>query len=415
MSVLQATPFVPGSARGILRRGCEAVSSDSILVLTQQELGTLDSRPAGILMIDGMPFSHAMIRLLNLGIPTVLVSLDTASELEEGGEVVIDGFYGTISKPPEPGLETRLAPEPATAGEAIILNDGSRVLLHASIYSSDDAGLAVKQGAAAIGLVRTEFLVPEDGRLPDAAFYENTLRTLCDRAGPLAVTLRLPDIAPDKQVPWLESLAGMGGPLGLQGVRLYDVEPVRCVLLALLDAINKVAEDYDLKLLLPYVTSLAEFSHWRGKIEQTLQKALPVGTMAESPAAVLALAHWFQVADFVAIGCNDLMQCLFAADRDLAEVRGHLDPYSPGLFRFLKQAADDAGDNINKVQLCGLLPQLPGVLPVLLGMGFRVFSVAPVMIPYLAEITRAISLSEAQALAHHVCTAKNSEQVRGLL
>ncbi len=108
--------------------------------------------------------------------------------------------------------------------------------------------------------------------------------------------------------------------------------------------------------------------------------------MAESPAAVLAMPHWFEVADFVAIGCNDLMQCLFAADRDLAEVRRHLDPYSPELFRFLKQAAEAAGDNINKVQLCGLLPQLPGVLPVLLGMGFRVFSVAPVMIPYLAKI-----------------------------
>ena len=163
------------------------------------------------------------------------------------------------------------------------------------------------------------------------------------------------------------------------------------------------------------MTSLVEFSYWRSKIEQQLNKALPIGTMAESPAAVLALAHWFEVADFVAIGCNDLMQCLFAADRDLAEVRRHLDPYSPELFRFLKQAADAAGDNINKVQLCGLLPQLPGVLPVLLGMGFRVFSVAPVMIPYLAKIASETKLSQAKALAQHVCVAKTSEQVRGLL
>ena len=415
MIVLQVTPFVPGSARGILRRGCEGVSSDSILILTQQELGTFDSRPAGILVMDGAPLSHAIIRLLTLGIPTVLISSDTASDLEEGKEVVIDGFRGTIIKLPESDLQTTHAPEPPPAGEAFVLNDGSQFLLRASIYNIDDADLAVKQGAAAIGLVRTEFLVPEEGRLPDAAFYESTLRKLCDSARPLAVTLRLPDIAPDKQVPWLEPLAGMSGPLGMQGVRLYDEEPVRSVLLALLDAINKVAEDYELKLLLPYVTSLAEFSYWRSRIEQQLNKALPIGTMAESPAAVLALAHWFEVADFVAIGCNDLMQCLFAADRDLAEVRRHLDPYSPELFRFLKQAADAAGDNINKLQLCGLLPQLPGVLPVLLGMGFRVFSVAPVMIPYLAKIASETKLSQAKALAQHVCTAKNSEQVRGLL
>ena len=109
------------------------------------------------------------------------------------------------------------------------------------------------------------------------------------------------------------------------------------------------------------------------------------------------------------------MQCLFAADRDLAEVRRQLDPYSPELFRFLKQAADAAGDNMYKVQLCGLLPQMPGVLPVLLGMGFRVFSVAPVMIPYLAKIASETNLSQAKALAQHVCVAKASEQVRGLL
>jgi phosphoenolpyruvate-protein kinase (PTS system EI component) len=414
MAVLQVTPFVPGSARGILRRGYEAVSSDSILILTQQELGIFDGRPAGILVMDGAPFSHAMIRLLTLGIPTVLISSETASDLEAGQEVVIDGFRGTITKLPEPDLTITPAPEPPSAGEAIVLNDGSRFLLRASIFNIDDADLAVKQGAAAIGLVRTEYLVPEEGRLPDAAFYERTLRKLCDSSRPLAVTIRLPDIAPDKQVPWLEPLAGMSGPLGMQGVRLYDEEPVRRMLLALLDAVNKVAEDYELKLLLPYVTSLAEFSYWRSRIEQQLIKALPIGTMAESPAAVLALAHWFEVADFVAIGCNDLMQCLFAADRDLAEVRRQLDPYSPELFRFLKQAADAAGDNMNKVQLCGLLPQLPGVLPVLLGMGFRVFSVAPVMIPYLAKIASETNLSQAKALAQQVCVAKTSEQVRGL-
>jgi len=414
MSILQVTPFVPGTARGILRHGYKGASSDSILMLTQQEVGELDVRPAGIMVIDGAPLSHPMIRLLTQGIPTVLLSGDTVNKLEQGEEVVIDGFQGTIIKSPESGLETTLAPEPPQAGEAIALNDGSHVSLRASIFNTDDAALAVKQGAAAIGLVRTEFLLPEEGGLPHAAFYARTLRELCESARSLPVTLRLPDIAPDKQVPWLEPLFGMSGPLGMQGVRLYDVEPVRGVLRALLDAINKVAEDYELKLLLPYVTSLDEFSYWRSRIEQQLHKGLAIGTMAESPAAVLAMPHWFEVADFVAIGCNDLMQCLFAADRDLAEVSRHLDPYSPELFRFLNQAAEAAGDNIDSVQLCGLLPQLPAVLPVLLGMGFRVFSVAPVMVPYLAKIASEASLPEAEELAQQVCMEKDSAQVRRL-
>lgn len=415
MSMLQVIPFVPGTARGILCRGYKGASSDNILMLTQQELGELDIRPSGIMVIDAAPLSHSMIRLLTLGIPTVLLTSDTANKLEHGEELVIDGFQGTVVKSPQAGMEAMPAPEPPPAGEAIALNDGSHVLLHASIFNIDDAGLAVKQGAAAIGLVRTEFLLPEQGGLPDAAFYESTLRELCNRASPLPVTLRLLDIAPDKQVPWLEPLAGMGGPLGMQGVRLYDVEPVRGVLATLLDAIDKVAEDYDFKLLLPYVTSLDEFSYWRSRIEQQLHKDLPIGAMAESPAAILAMPHWFEVADFVSIGCNDLMQCLFAADRDLAEVGRYLDPYSPELFRFLNLAAETAGDNIDSVQLCGLLPQLPAVLPVLLGMGFRVFSVTPVMVPHLAKIAGEVSLPLAEELVQQVCMAKNSAQVRGLL
>jgi phosphoenolpyruvate-protein kinase (PTS system EI component) len=413
--MLQVTPFVPGTARGILHRGCRGASSDSILMLTQQEVSELDIRPAGIMVIDGAPLSHPMIRLLTLGIPTVLLTGDTVNRLEQGEEVVINGFQGTIIESPEAGLETAPAPEPPATGEPIALNDGSHVFLRASILNIDDAALAVKQGAAAIGLVRTEFLLPEKGGLPDAAFYESIFRELCHRASPLSVTLRLPDIAPDKHVPWLAPLAGMSGPLGMQGIRLYDVEPVQGVLRALLDAINRVAEDYELRLLLPYVTSLEEFRYWRSSIEQQLHKDLPIGTMAESPAAVLAMPHWFEVADFVAIGCNDLMQCLFAADRDLAEVRRHLDPNSPELFRFLSQAAEAASDNIDRVQLCGLLSQLPAVLPVLLGMGFRVFSVAPVMIPYLAKIARETCWPRAVELAQQVCMAKNSAQVRELL
>jgi phosphoenolpyruvate-protein kinase (PTS system EI component) len=48
-------------------------------------------------------------------------------------------------------------------------------------------------------------------------------------------------------------------------------------------------------------------------------------------------------------------------------------------------------------------------------MGFRVFSVAPVMIPYLAKIARETRLPQAVELAQQVCMAKDSAQVRGLL
>jgi phosphoenolpyruvate-protein kinase (PTS system EI component) len=109
------------------------------------------------------------------------------------------------------------------------------------------------------------------------------------------------------------------------------------------------------------------------------------------------------------------MQCLFAADRDIAELRHYLDPYSPELYRFLQQAAESAAGNIDRVQVCGLLSQFPGVLPVLTGLGFRNFSVAPAVIPHLAATIRQFDPEQANRLARQICAARDSQQVRKLL
>jgi phosphoenolpyruvate-protein kinase (PTS system EI component) len=384
-------------------------------MLTQQTLAALDTTPAGIIVIDGAPLSHPMIHLLSLGIPVVIISARDADRLEEDEEIVIDGCQGRLILSPGTAFDAAEVPATPVAGQSLLLQDGSRVAVRASIYGSEDAARAVNRGAESIGLVRTEFIVPADGSMPDTAFYRYELDRLCAAAAPLAITLRLPDIAADKQVPWLEPFTGMTGPLGIQGIRLYEHETVRTVIDAMLEAVNSLASQYDLGLLLPYVSRRDEYLRWRHIIQHQLQQPLPVGIMAETPAAVLALSSWFDVADFVAVGCNDLMQCLFAADRDIAGLSHYLDPYSPELLRFLHQAAQSAGTNTDRVMLCGLLSQFPGVLPVLTGMGFRAFTVAPAVIPYLAATLDQLDLKQAQQLAQRVCSASDSQQVRALL
>ena len=413
MSELQATPFVPGIARGVLRRASTHKASDSIVVVAQHELKRFDPRPTGIVVVEGAPLSHPMIAVFGMGIPTIIVSGDMAAMLAEGSEAIIDGARGTIIQPARTLTTEMPVPPPPAVGKPVTTADGTEVVLRASVSSREAAARAIASGATGIGLVRSEFLTPEDGQRPDAIFYEHVLHELCEAAQPLPVTVRLPDIAPDKPVPWLQPVAGMSGPLGLQGARLYEHEPVRSVFHAMVDAVARLRDHHELSLLIPYLASCAEFRHWHDEIVQRLADvSLPIGAMVETPAAVLEMPNWFDVADFVAIGCNDLMQCLFAADRDLPELSFLLDPYAPSLLRFLRQAAEAAGNNIHKVQLCGLLPQLPGMLPVLLGMGFRAFSIEPVMVPYLAQVTRTISMTQAVDLAQRVCAANDSRQVR---
>ena len=413
--LLQATPFVPGRVQGVLRRGLQGAAPDSIVIIGQRDLVRIVARPAGIIVVGGAPFSHPMIRIMGLNIPTVLIEPEQDSRLQGGMRVEMDGFSGEIHAPNKRRMvDLPVAPHPPHPGVPVISADGSAVQLRASIGSVYSAAMAVSQGASAIGLVRSEYFFPENDEKPDAAFYENALTAICNAASPLPVTVRLLDIAEDKRPPWLKNVPGMGGVLGLQGARLYGTEPVRSVLHAELEALGRLT-GFDLRLLIPYVVTLEELERWQGEIRHLLPENLAVGAMIETPAAAMAIKEWLSVVDFVAIGCNDLMQCFFAANRDLPELRNLLDPYAPVLYRFLGEVAELAGERIAKVQLCGLLSQLPHVLPVLLGLGYRIFSVEPVMIPYLAQLVARTDIHACGVLARRVCASTRPAEVRKLL
>ena len=409
MQELIATPYVPGQARGPLSRNPN--EPGAIVILDSPALSPT-AHPAGLIVIDGAPFSHPMLALLARGIPTVITTAADAANLKEGELVQLDGARGIVWSvqafepfaPAEPPL-----PPP---GQPVYTADGEPILLRASVRNAAGAARARERGAEAIGLVRTEFIEPDDGRQPDAAFYQREFTALLAAAEPLHVTLRLLDIAADKRPAWLPRGHDCG-PLGRQGVRLFDIEPVRSVVNAQLTALAAVGARERLRLLLPYITPAAEAKRWHTEIRAQLD--VPIGVMIETPAAALDIGALLEVADFAALGTNDLMQCLFAADRDQPALRGYLDAYAPLLYRFLADVARAAGPRLPQLQVCGLLSQLPGVLPVLLGLGYRAFSVDAVFLPYLAAAVQRSRIDAARGLAEEVCRAEGSGAVRSRL
>jgi phosphoenolpyruvate-protein kinase (PTS system EI component) len=414
---LFAMPYVPGSAHGRLRRVPQHGGADDILILAQGDIAGLSGRPAGLIVVEGAPLSHPLLALLGTGIPTVIVTAQQAETLQAGAgrAVWLDGATGLITGHAGAGAAQPPAARLPAAGRPVRTADGEAVYLRASVRSIAAARRARAAGATAIGLVRSEFLLPEADALPDTAFYRAVFAQLCEAAAPLPVTIRLLDVAADKMPAWLRSIPGAGGVLGLQGVRLFGREPVQSVLHAQLAALDSLDPHCDIRVLIPYLVRLEELQYWSAYLRRRLSRPLALGAMVETPAGALDLVNWFDSADFVALGCNDLMQCLFAADRDRAELRHYLDPYAPLLFRFFRQVAEAAAEQLERVQLCGLLSQLPGVLPVLLGLGYRAFSVDVSLIPYLARSVESSSASGARALAQQVCAARESRQVRALL
>ncbi len=414
--MIQAMPFVPGQVQGTLsRHGPVNGPEPVILLLHHDEVMALEQMPAGLVVVGGAPLSHPMTQLQSLGLPTVIVSWRQAAELKPGMQVLLDGDAGSIRLATGEGFSAALPDaglQPATPTQTA---DGAPVELRASITGEAGAADARRVGAAAVGMVRTEYLTPPHGRMPDVGFYRKAFAAICEAAAPLPVTFRLLDISVDKKPPWLGEMQGMTGLLGLQGSRLFGVRPVSTVLQAQLAALETVSRDYPLRVLMPYVASPEEFRYWRIRVRAWLPDRVEIAAMAETPAAALAMPEWRRSGTRVSLGCNDLMQCLFGADRDIPEVAGYLDPYSPTLFRFLSLVAEGAGEHLDKVQLCGLLQQMPGVLSVLLGLGFRNFSTSTRLIPSLARVVHATRLAEAEQLAGAVLEAGDSVSVRELL
>lgn len=414
MPRIQALPFVPGLARGVLHHGLAAVPGDALLVVDYRELAGLADAPAGLIVVDAAPLSHPMIRVLAKGIPTVMIGKDQLASLDSGQEWLLDGGSGLLVTPDEPlsAAPLPVAGRTAVAGTPVNTADGIAIHLRASVSDLQGAGHALRAGATAIGLLRTEDLVPSTGELPDADFFEQAIGALCEAVAPLPVTVRLLDLAPDKGGAVPGDIAGAGSRLGLQGVRLYGEATIARTVQAQLQALSRLASRYPLAVLIPYVSSSEELRYWQAVIRARLPASVAVGAMAETPAAALEVRALLATADFVALGCNDLMQCLFGADRDLPQVAHLLDPYSPAIFRFLAQVAELAGGKVGQLQLCGLLPQYPGVLPVLLGQGYRRFSVEPALLEGLAQVVAKADTHAAQVLAGGVCLATSAGAVR---
>jgi phosphoenolpyruvate-protein kinase (PTS system EI component) len=414
----QIASLVPGWVRGRIEKDPRRSGGHKILLLRQEQLGDLSRPPGGVILVEAAPFSHAIIRWLGRQVPMALMDAKQAGQWEQQESIVLDSARGEIYAA-ETGVTCEpwhgpAAPMPGL-GQPVTMSDGTEIRLSASVAGASGVRHAIACGAASIGLVRSEFLLPDDRGRPTGEFYRRAFSQLLTLADPLETTIRLLDLASDKWPAWLME-AGLGNtPRSLHGSRLYDFRPIREVVDAQLDALATVEGKERLRLIWPSGGRLEDFVCWRESARCTLPPPVALGVMVESPLEMLALERWRTQADFLAVGCNDLLQHLCAADREDPRQRLLLDPYRPEVFGFLRDSAQRAGADLRQVQLCGLLPQIDGVLPILIGLGYRRFSGEPTLIPLLARHLIGRTLTSCEALAAEVCAARASEEVRELL
>lgn len=410
---LQAQPYVPGRVRGVIRQGKQAATRDGLVVLSPDELTDFNGPCAGLIIINGQPFAHKMIRLMGFAIPIVLINEQEAGKLQDDIELILDGEMGLLFSP---DLSADIPPnKPADLTKlfgAQRTQDDQSIMIRASVSSRSAMARALSFGASTIGSLRTEYLAFNSKQPPGPEFYRNELAMCGDAAEPLPLIVRLPDISAEKQPAWCASISNEIGQR--RGMQLYDQEPIRSAISALVQSAVQVSEYYDIRLLVPYVTQANTFQDWRQQLGDNINAHLSIGAMIETPDAARNISDFLEAADFLALGTNDLLAHI-CGNPDRETSNQQIDPYHPAFYHLLHDIAQQAGYRTKEIQVDGLLSHTPGVLPALIGLGYRIFSIDPAFIPKTVELISTIDTTQAAELAQAVLKAPDSAAVKKLL
>jgi phosphoenolpyruvate-protein kinase (PTS system EI component) len=108
---------------------------------------------------------------------------------------------------------------------------------------------------------------------------------------------------------------------------------------------------------------------------------LELGAMFEVPSACMQAKAIFKHVNFGSIGSNDLIQYLFAVDRNNEQVSADYNPEHPILWKLLEDLVSAAKETGKPLSICGEMAGRAGFAGRLLDIGITSLSVSPRLIP----------------------------------
>ena len=380
---------------------------------------------------------HTAIMARALGIPAVLGVAGLIAVARAGDEAIVDGSAGRVILRPTPATREayrakqdayekaerqlgRLAKLPS------VTRDGVEIALHANIELPREIEAARAAGAAGVGLLRSEFMFMNRDDMPDEEEQYAELARVVKALGGRPATIRTLDVGGEKLASALGErfVAGPNPALGLRAIRLSLKQPE--LLDAQLAAILRAGAHGPVRILLPMVANASEIADVRTAITRVERRLVrkgvdiadptpPVGAMIEVPGAALAADSLAQVCDFFAIGTNDLTMYTLAIDRGDEQVAHLYNPLHPAVLRLIQFTTEAALRNRIPVSLCGEIAGDPRYTALLVGLGIRELSMAPIKLPRVKARVRMIELQSASTRAQQIMDQSDPGRIAALL
>ncbi|MCH8808616.1 MAG: phosphoenolpyruvate--protein phosphotransferase [Proteobacteria bacterium] len=406
--------------------------------ITPADTALMDPRQIrGFASVLGGAEGHTAIMARSLGLPAVLGVTGLIGGAKSGDTVIVDGSNGRVIVNPtarcladygrrRKALErearslTRLRNVPA------VTRDGTRIDLQANLELPRELAQALAAGAEGIGLLRTEFLYMNRDDLPDE---EEQCAALCEIVAGMAgrpVTVRTLDLGGEKLASSLgpQVSEGLNPALGLRAIRLSLKRPK--LLETQLAAMLRAGVCGPLRILLPMISTVYEVHEVRKCLHKVARRLKrrgvkiadplpPLGVMIEVPGAALVADSLANVADFFAIGSNDLTMYTLAIDRGEEQVAHLYNPLHPAVLRLVQFSIEAAFRARIPVSVCGEIAGNPRFTPLILGLGVRELSMTTNALPRVKSRILRLDMQAATQRARAIMDQSDSGRISALL
>ena len=389
---------------------------------------------AGIVVERGGLTSHTAILARSLGIPALVGVPHARHVLCDDETLVIDGHSGmllagadldTILYFQRCGRELKRYRASLTQlrGTAAVTVDRHAVTLYANIELPSDIAAAKKNGAAGVGLYRTEFLFMDRDTVPDEEEQFHAYARIVKAFKGAPVIIRTLDVGADKPLHRGSPRETTNPALGLRGVRysLRDPQHFKIQLRAILRASAHGAA----RIMFPMLTGMQELVQVAQLLEeakaelavrkQRFNARIPLGCVIETPAAALLAKRLGRCVDFLSIGTNDLVQYTLAVDRGDNDVAHLFDPLHPAVLLLIRNIIRAGTEARVPVTLCGEMAGDLRYTRLLLGLGLREFSMNAASLLEVKWLIQNSDISQLRARVNRLLASHTPQEALTLL
>ncbi len=426
------------TGRAGVRGAALQMPPDTILVA--RSMGPADlldydrTRIKGLVIEDSAGTSHVAIVAKAMGIAAIGQARGVMERVDAGNPIIVDATSGEVYIRPTSEVIAAYADKArfrarkqrkyrAMKDIEPVTRDGQRISLNINAGLLVDMPQLTASGADGIGLFRTELQFMISQTLPRLERQTQMYRAVLQDAGEKPVTFRTLDIGGDKTVPYLRQPHEENPALGWRAIRMSLDRPG--LLRTQVRALLRAASGLHLRMMLPMVAAVSEIDAARALIEREADlmrkrtavepASVAVGVMIEVPSLLFDLDAVFSRVDFASVGSNDLLQYLFAADRNNDKTGNRYDTLSVPALRALRDIVLAARRHNKSVTLCGEIAGRPLEALALIGLGFRSLSMAPSALGPVKAMILSLDAERAEAHLRDVLAATTGSARESLL